>query len=244
MVEITPRQKKILFKTVEEYIKTAQPVSSLRLNQKYSFNVSSATIRNEMMTLAKKGLLYRPYSSSGRVPTDKGYWLFVDQFLGEIRPNKNLLEKLEEIKPTFVNLLEFFQHLTRILNEFSSTLVLNYLFEKNLLWEEGWTNALLEPEFQDRRCIKRFTKLVEELETRIPHLFSQEPFESVKIFIGRNNPLMRCDDFSIIVSKIKIPKTRQGAGLVFLGPKRMPYKKNLQALYTLFEFIKKYETKK
>jgi len=239
MIDITRRQKKILFKTIEEYIKTAQPVSSLKLNERYNFDISPATIRNEMMELARKGLLFRPYSSSGRIPTDKGYLLFVEEFIKNVRPHKNLLEELKEIKTSLDNLLNFSQHLTRILNEFSSSLVLNYLFEKDLLWEEGWTNTLLEPEFSDRNCVKNFAKLVEETERKIQDIFYNEPFRSVKVFVGRDNPIAKCDEFSIIVSRVKIPKTQKGACVVLLGPKRMSYKRNLQAIYTLFEFVEK-----
>jgi len=239
MIDITPRQKKILFKTIEEYIKTAQPVSSLKLNEQYNFNISPATIRNEMMELARKGLLFRPYSSSGRIPTDRGYLLFVEEFIKNVKPHKNLLGELKEIKKNLNDLLNFSQHLTRVLNEFSSSLVLNYLFEKDLLWEEGWTNTLLEPEFSDRNCVKKFAKLVKETERKIKDVFYNEPFGSMKVFVGRDNPIARCDEFSIIISRVKIPRTQKGACIVFLGPKRMPYKKNLQAIYTLFEFVEK-----
>ncbi|MCD6271159.1 hypothetical protein J7J24_02285 [bacterium] len=239
MIDITPRQKKILFKTIEEYIKTAQPVSSLRLNERYNFNVSPATIRNEMMELSRKGLLFRPYSSSGRIPTDRAYLFFVEEFIKNVKPHKNLLKELKEIKTSLDDLLDFSQHLTRILNEFSSSLVLNYLFEKDLLWEEGWTDALLEPEFSDRNCVKKFARLVEETERKIQDIFYNEPFRSVKVFVGKDNPINKCDEFSIIVSRVKIPKTQKGACVILLGPKRMPYKRNLQAIYTLLEFVEK-----
>ncbi|MCD5396168.1 MAG: DeoR family transcriptional regulator [Candidatus Pacebacteria bacterium] len=239
MVEITPRQKKILFLTIEEYIKTTQPVSSLKLSQKYNFNVSSATIRNEMVKLAKKGLLFRLYSSSGGVPTDKGYLLFVEEFVKNLKPCKDLFEELEEIKKDISNLLNFSQNLARILNEFSSSLVLNYLAEKDLLWEEGWRNILLEPEFADRNCLKKFIKFVEETEKKIEDIFLREPPGSFKVFVGKENPILKCEEFGMIISRIRIPKTKKGSCLVFLGPKRMPYKKSLRAIYTLFEFLKK-----
>ncbi len=76
---ITERQEKILNKVLQEYIKSAQPVSSQLLEKKYDFGISPATIRIEMQKLTDKGFLYQPHTSAGRVPTDKGYRLFVDK---------------------------------------------------------------------------------------------------------------------------------------------------------------------
>lgn len=239
MSEITHRQKKILFKVIEEYIKTAQPVSSLRLNQKYNFKLSSATIRNEMLELTKKGFLIHPYSSAGKVPSNKGYRLFIEEWIGKLRPEKNLLKNFEEISSYLDDLLEFSQKLTYLLNKFASGLVLNYLFDKGLLWEEGWNQILLEPEFASQRCLKNFTRLIFKLESEIHELFENEPLQSLKVFVGKENPIFHCDDFSIIVSKVKIPKTKKGACLLVVGPKRMPYRQNLKTIYTLLDFVQK-----
>lgn len=190
-----------------------------------------------MLELTRKGFLLHPYTSSGKIPTDKGYLLFVEELLEKVKPQKNLFKDFEILKEEIDDLLEFSQDLTSILNRFSSGVIINYLFDKGLLWEEGWQEVLLEPEFEDRKCIRRFTKLMEEIETRIHDLFSAEPFDQIKVFVGKENPILRCDDFGMIVSKLKIPKTKQGACLMILGPKRMPYKKNLVTLYTLCEFL-------
>jgi transcriptional regulator of heat shock response len=239
MTEITPRQKKILTKAIEEYIRTAQPVSSLTLAKKYNFNVSSATIRNEMMTLVEKDFLFQPYSSSGRVPTNKGYHFFVSELIDKVKPQKILLEHLKSLEKEMQDLVSFAQNLTRILNNFSSCLILNYIFEKDFLWKEGWPETILEPEFKDQNYLKKFIKLVEETEKKIQEIIYSEPFDQVKIFVGKENPIVHYDEFSMIFSRVRFPKTRKGACLAFLGPKRMPYRKNLQTLYTLLEFLTK-----
>ncbi len=73
------RKKKILEAAITHYIGTAEPVSSKVLSEKYRFDVRSATIRNELNDLEKEGYLSQLHASSGRIPTDKGYRLFVDQ---------------------------------------------------------------------------------------------------------------------------------------------------------------------
>src|SRR3989344_4263875 len=75
---ITDRQKDILDKIIQEYIDSAEPVPSQSLEKKYDLGLSPATIRGEMHKLTEQGFLYQPHTSAGRVPTDKGYRLFVN----------------------------------------------------------------------------------------------------------------------------------------------------------------------
>ncbi|MFS8855031.1 heat-inducible transcriptional repressor HrcA [Synechococcus sp. H55.7] len=80
-LELTPRQRKILWATVRSYIATAEPVGSKTLAQSYNFGVSTATIRNDLATLEQVGLLFQPHTSAGRVPSDFGYRVYVNDLL-------------------------------------------------------------------------------------------------------------------------------------------------------------------
>lgn len=82
---IPERSLEVLRAIVHDYIETNQPVGSKTLVERHAFGVSSATIRNEMALLEDEKLIVAPHTSSGRVPTDKGYRLFVDR-LGEVKP--------------------------------------------------------------------------------------------------------------------------------------------------------------
>jgi len=82
--ELTPRQQTILGLTVREYVKTASPVSSRALVERYGLPVSSATVRNELAYLEDTGHLTHPHTSAGRVPTHEGYRYFVERLLGEV----------------------------------------------------------------------------------------------------------------------------------------------------------------
>ena len=77
------RKKRILQAIVEEYINTAEPVSSGSIAKKYGLDLSSATIRNEMANLEKVGYIEKQHTSSGRVPSAKGYRLYVDELLND-----------------------------------------------------------------------------------------------------------------------------------------------------------------
>lgn len=77
------RKKEILQAVVDEYINTAEPVSSATLVEKYGLNYSSATVRNELAELENNGYLDKPHTSSGRVPSEKGYRFYVDELVNE-----------------------------------------------------------------------------------------------------------------------------------------------------------------
>jgi heat-inducible transcriptional repressor len=80
-MNLNQRQQKILWATIRHYITTAEPVGSKALVDEYNLQVSSATIRNSFTLLEKAGLLYQPHTSAGRVPSDSGYRIYVDQLL-------------------------------------------------------------------------------------------------------------------------------------------------------------------
>src|SRR6201995_4287371 len=79
------RRFEVLRAIVADYVSTQEPVGSKVLVERYNLGVSSATVRNDMAALEDEGYIAQPHTSAGRVPTDKGYRLFVDR-LSEIKP--------------------------------------------------------------------------------------------------------------------------------------------------------------
>ncbi|HYZ35257.1 MAG TPA: heat-inducible transcriptional repressor HrcA [Pseudonocardiaceae bacterium] len=79
------RRFAVLRAIVTDYVATHEPVASRSLVERHQFGVSSATIRNDMVALEEDGYITQPHTSAGRVPTDKGYRLFVDR-LSEVKP--------------------------------------------------------------------------------------------------------------------------------------------------------------
>ncbi len=80
-MELGDRKLKILQAIIKDFITTAEPVGSRTLAKKYDLGISSATIRNEMSDLEELGFLEQPHTSAGRVPSDKGYRLYVDNLM-------------------------------------------------------------------------------------------------------------------------------------------------------------------
>lgn len=79
--ELDQRKMRILKAIVDDYIQSMEPVGSRTIAKKYEVGLSSATIRNEMADLEEMGYLSQPYSSAGRVPSDKGYRIYVDRLI-------------------------------------------------------------------------------------------------------------------------------------------------------------------
>ncbi|WP_067202759.1 heat-inducible transcriptional repressor HrcA [Microbacterium sp. XT11] len=82
---VTERGLQVLRAIVQDYVETREPVGSRSIVDRYSFGVSAATIRNDMAMLEDEELITAPHTSSGRVPTDKGYRVFVNH-LAQLRP--------------------------------------------------------------------------------------------------------------------------------------------------------------
>ncbi len=82
-MDLSERKKKILRAVVEEYIETAEPVGSKTIKVRAELDCSSATIRNELSALSELGYLEQPHTSAGRIPTAKGYRLYVNELMRE-----------------------------------------------------------------------------------------------------------------------------------------------------------------
>ena len=93
-MDLTERKRRILRAIIESYIQSAEPVGSKAIAQAIGMEVSSATIRNEMADLESMGLLEKPHTSAGRIPSPKGYRLYVNELMEE---HKLSLQETERI---------------------------------------------------------------------------------------------------------------------------------------------------
>ena len=110
-MELDNRKKRILQAIVNEYVNTIEPVSSNSIIKKYNLDCSSATVRNEMAELEKKGLLEKTHTSSGRVPSNKGYRFYVDELLND---NDLDINEIKYINSRLQNKVDEMEELTKI----------------------------------------------------------------------------------------------------------------------------------
>lgn len=242
MNKITERQKFILDKIIREYIRQAIPVSSEFLEQKYNIGIKPATVRLECKRLTELGYLEKPHISAGRIPTDKGYRFFVNEFLEKRKPlssEEKLLEKLSILEEEIDDSLKFLSQLTRLLADFSSNLALIYLAEEMICLKEGWTRILKEPEFHDQDFAQEFALMIQKLEKNIERFLNGGEEFKIKVFIGKETKIPSGENFSLILGETKFPWRKRGA-LAILGPKRMHYGKNIRLINSLVKFLERW----
>src|SRR5215204_4196053 len=119
-MELDDRKLDVLRAIVEDYVHTREPVGSKALVERHSLGVSPATIRNDMAVLEEEGFIAQPHTSAGRVPTDKGYRLFVDRLTtvkplspAERRAIHTLLEGAVDLDDVVTRTVRLLAQLTR-----------------------------------------------------------------------------------------------------------------------------------
>ena len=111
-MELNERKMNILKAIVKDYIETAEAVGSRTISKKYNLGVSAATIRNEMADLEELGYLVQPYTSAGRIPTEKGYKLYVNSLMGTTELSDSDKEIIERCVNSNMNHIHDLMHET------------------------------------------------------------------------------------------------------------------------------------
>lgn len=217
---MTERQQSILSAIVEQYAEVASPVGSSLLAK--AFNVSSATIRAEMAELERLGFIMQPHTSSGRVPTDKGYRLYVNSLseniggasLAEARGERALAARVQSAGAP-----------ERMIRNAVDTLVelthnLGIATIGNQLYMSGLSNLFGQPEFMKGLQVQQVAQLLDNLE---PWLREAAPNEPLSVYIGQENPIGRSAGCTLIISRFRSPfSDRSYIGT--LGPTRQSYR--------------------
>ena len=215
---MTERQQKILNAIVEQYAEVASPVGSSLLAK--VFNVSSATIRAEMAELERLGYIHQPHTSAGRVPTDKGYRVYVNSLAGaqtdaiERRAEKALASRVQHAGAP-----------ERMIRNAVDTLVelthnLGLATIGNQLYISGLSNLFGQPEFINGVHVQQVARLLDNLE---PWLREAAPNEPLSVYIGQENPIGRSAGCTLIISRFRSPfSDRSYIGT--LGPTRQSYR--------------------
>ncbi|AWK08607.1 heat-inducible transcriptional repressor HrcA [Streptomyces spongiicola] len=117
---LSERRLEVLRAIVQDYVGTEEPVGSKALTERHRLGVSPATVRNDMAVLEDEGYIAQPHTSAGRIPTDKGYRLFVDRLAGvkplsspERRAIQNFLESAVDLDDVVARTVRLLAQLTR-----------------------------------------------------------------------------------------------------------------------------------
>jgi len=226
---ISERKQFLLETIIKEYIKTANPVSSGVLVEKYKLDISPATVRNEMMELEDEGYIYQPHTSAGRVPTEAAYRLWLSS-LKDSKKGKDLREsEVKLLDQLFKPEEGAFRQTAKAIAELSSGAVF-WAFHKNDLYYTGLSNLFSQPEFKQVNAVCDVSGVIDRLEEIIDDIF-EDLENGEQILIGSKNPFGNF--LSTVLVKYK--SNNQHGVFGILGPMRMDYGRNL----ALVEFIKK-----
>lgn len=218
------RQKSILQAVIQEHIRTAKPVASRELLDGFRFGLSPATIRNEMFALDRLGYLEQPYTSAGRIPTDRGYRFFVDNLIAEANleaAEQRLLNRIFEMEDED----EFVHGLGKAASQLSRTFSAVGIFGEDIFYETGFLEFLTEPEFQGVENIRAFGRLADMLDEKIRDIAEEFNDLEGKIFIGEENPLKEARSCAMVLSSWHHPRGFSGF-LTLLAPKRTNYSRH------------------
>src|SRR3989344_7099009 len=167
------RQKSILGATVQDYIHTARPVASRDLVKRFKLGISPATVRNEMFALDDLGYLEQPYTSAGRIPTDKGYRFFVDNLMSVFNlkgEDEKLIREAFGIKKE----KEFVKELSRTVTRISETFTAVGMPADDIFYESGFTELFAGPEFRNPNCHLSLSQLIDSLEEEMREMFEDQ----------------------------------------------------------------------
>lgn len=238
--DLSARQARILAAIVKENCDSCEPVASKDLAAKYNFGISAPTIRNEMQELEKKGFITQTHTSSGRVPTDKGFRYFVNQLMSRVKLS---LQEQNNLKKELLKLqmahMETGRRVAKLLSELSGSASFAIFPEETVpggrqVSTIGMSNILGNPAVpaEDAQEIAKFFDDIDNYAEKMIADYASE--KDPKTFIGKELSLSKKSDYSMIVSGLQLPSGKRGV-IGLIGPKAMKYEKNL----TLMEYIAK-----
>ena len=208
------RSQKLLKEIIELYIKTARPVGSSTLSDK--FKVSSATIRNEMLHLEQEGYITQPHTSAGRVPTVAGYKYYLDNLLSAKQPSSGDKEALQSAYSSDI------RDVAKLLVEKTNLATIVGLSPTSFYFT-GLFNLFSQPEFEDYKMVLSMGQVVDSLEKALADIYHD--ITKPEILIGKDNPF---SDFCAVA----ITPLSEKRLLAVLGPLRMDYNKVMGLLQT------------
>lgn len=215
------RLKHLLSLVIEDVIETGEPVGSHYLVETYRLRVSSATVRNWFTELETDGYIVQQHTSSGRVPTEKGYRLYVEGLVDTKPPRVKTRQALREAYRIRGDEARKLKSLARAMADTAEMAV--------VAWEDdigafatGLSHLFAQPEFHDWNRVVTLSESLDQLDDILRHVHSLSSEHPI-VFIGRSCPFgSACSSIFLSISE------RACIGL--LGPMRMDYREGFALL--------------
>ncbi len=264
---LTQRQQNILKAVITEHVRSAVPVGSKELADRYDFDLSPATVRYEMNALERAGFLHQPHTSAGRVPTDLGYRFYVKSMVGTnpvvptaMRRRADLQRRVVRVQRQYALLVremaQLFAELTEqaVITNVDSTVQ----GEESRAERTGLSNLIKLPELKDSELAQAIANIFDNPEVMMERVSGTRPGRDgrglgtevavpggrpVKIFIGSETGLGRVP-MSVLASSFDVAPGRNGqpgrqGHVILIGPSRMQYSRNVALLSYMCRLLSK-----
>ncbi len=220
-VDYNSRRKQVLNSAISRYIKNAMPVASDDIAEE--FDLSSATIRNIFSELDQSGYLKHPYTSGGRVPTDRGYRYYVDFLIQQMELLDEEKQRiLKECKKKIRRLDDCLENTSEVISEITHYAgIVSFLQWQDKMFYKGISRILDQPEFKEADKIRLLVRLMED-KSKLLDIINREYTGKVKVYIGSELGFPGMDNCSLVVAGFKLKNQATGR-LAVLGPMRMEY---------------------
>lgn len=242
--DTSDRRLEILRAIVDEYVQTQEPVGSKAIADKHNLGISPATIRNEMAVLEDEGLIIQPHTSAGRIPTDRGYRIFVDK-LATVKPFTNPERRaietfldgshdLDDLVKRSAKLLADITHQVAVvkyptIGDSSGRQMMAISGTANLARSGEDLGTTLSP-------------ILEALEEQVVLLrLLNEAHQTVSVTIGSEQRDANLQSTSLVTVGYGLDSSPLGA-MGVLGPTRMDYAASMAAVTTVARYVGRYIT--
>ncbi|MEK9186208.1 MAG: hypothetical protein AAB885_01335 [Patescibacteria group bacterium] len=224
---MSSRGLSILEAAIKEFIRTGKPISSDELFKKYDFGVKPAMIRAELSELAKAGYLEQPHTSSGRVPTNKGYEFIANKALAEMKAN------LDNLKRGLFAKKFLDSHLNNLIGDVSGQLNLlsvGYRPKDKEISKQGFGSLLKQLSVENKKDLIGVVNDFEELDKRVGKMAEFVDGNLPKVFVGKS-PVTKSQHLSVVADVFKDGENEMM--VMVIGPKRMNYEKIIKFFRSL-----------
>lgn len=232
---LTNRQQTLLSAAIKAYVRDAKPISSGLLADGPGLAISPATVRHELAALEEAGYLHQPYTSAGRVPTERAWKWYVSHLLNEREDKKpstrrraqgsgerkHLAEVIHDHRHTEEELL---RQVAKTIADLAQAAVF-VAYSKEDTYYTGLSNLFSQPEFETVRVLQHLSRVVDRLDDVLFRLYDRVATD-IEVLIGHDNPVS--SDCSTVVVRYRLDRHHGLIGII--GPLRQDYDEHVAML--------------
>jgi heat-inducible transcriptional repressor len=190
-----------------------------------------------MADLEEEGYITHPYTSAGRIPTDKGYRFYIDSLMRVRKLNEHIVRAIaQQYSHALRSLEDVLEKTSRLVSEITNYVGITFFPQNERVYLEGTSHMIEQPEFKDLKRLHNFLRCLEEKNAILDILSGDIEDCKLTVRIGQETHLNDLSECSIVARGYKVKGKRSG-GVGVIGPKRMAYEKVIPAVELLADKV-------